>query len=210
MFMHRTVLALALLLGLGAPLPAAAAPDDGLPAEAAKFVTNVVDQALAVLKNNALSREERIKQLTDLYIEDFDARGMSLFALGIYAGRTRGQQREAYVDAFKHYVIRQYFSRLEMVGDQFAVSKSSPDGEDIAWVVSGLGSRGDKPYRVEWRVRKTDAGLKIFDIILEGSSLLWIQRAAFANFLQQHNGSIDQLMQLMRVERISQDTPSGG
>jgi phospholipid transport system substrate-binding protein len=208
MVTRRIVMALAFWAGLGRLLAAGAARAEDLPAEASSFVTGVVEHALAILKDNALTRDERIKRLTDLYIQDFDARGMSLFALGVYAGRTRGGQREDYVEAFKLYVIRQYFSRLEMVGDVFSVSKASPDGEDIAWVVSALGAAGEKPYRVEWRVRKMDGALKIFDVVLEGSSLLWIQRTDFATVLQRNNGDVGKLIELMRLRKVGQDTPN--
>lgn len=208
MVMRRTVLALSVWAGLGALLPAGAARAEDLPAEAATFVTGVVEHALAIIKDKALSREERIKRLTDLYIEDFDARAMGIFALGVYAGRARGEQREAYVEAFKSYVIQHYFARLELVGDVFSIGSARPDGEDIAWVASGIGSAGEKPYRVEWRVRKMDGALKIFDVVLEGSSLLWIQRSDFATVLQRNNGDVGKLVELMRMRKVGQDTPN--
>ena len=208
MLIRRTVLAAALLLGWGALLPAAAAPVDDMPAEAAKFVDGVVHQALTTLKDGSLSREERMKRMLDLYLEGFDTRSIGIFVLGVYAGRVRGDLRDEYIKEFRQYVIRQYFARLELLGDQFTITKTAPDGEDIAWVTSALGSAGDKPYRVEWRVHKTDNGLRIFDVILEGTSLLWIQRNAFVNFLQQNGGDVEKLIAVMRVRKIGLDTPN--
>ena len=208
MVMRRTVLALPVWAGLGTLLAASVARAEDLPAEAADFVATLVQNAFAILKDKALSRDEKIKRLTDLYIEDFDAPAMGIFALGVYAGRVRGAQRAAYVDTFKNYVIQHYFSRLELVGDVFSMGSARPDGDGIAWVTSGIGSRGDKPYRVEWRVRKRDGALKIFDVILEGSSLLWIQRADFASVLERNNGDVGKLIELMRMRKVGHDTPN--
>ncbi|HKO10108.1 MAG TPA: ABC transporter substrate-binding protein [Alphaproteobacteria bacterium] len=208
MFTRRTLLAVAACAALS-PLaaPGWAAGED-LPAEGFKFVAGIVDQALKILKDKSLGEDEQIKRLTDLFIENFDVRAMSLFALGVYAGRARGAEREAYFDAFKNYMIRHYFSRLESVGDVFSINRAALDGENIVWVTSQAGSRGEKGYRVEWRVRKQDGLLKIFDVLVEGSSLMWLQRNDFASVLRHNDGNIAELTRLMRIQKVGSETPS--
>ncbi len=200
-----------LTIAASAALPMALAPRgaraEDLTDEAAAFVTQVVARAFEILQNKSLSREARIEALKGLFLERFDVRAMSLFALGNYAGRAMGAQRDAYVEAFKDYMIQHYFGRLEAVGDTFSIGRASPDGENIVWVTSGIGSRGGKPYRVEWRVRKEDDGLKIFNVILEGSSLLWVQRTDFASVLQSNNGNVTRLTELMRIQKVGKETP---
>ncbi|HXQ68376.1 MAG TPA: ABC transporter substrate-binding protein [Alphaproteobacteria bacterium] len=208
MFARRTLLAVAACAALSPfAAPSRAAAED-LPAEGAKFVAGIVDQALKILKDKSLGEDEQIKRLTDLFIENFDVRAMSLFALGVYAGRARGAEREAYFDAFKNYMIRHYFSRLESVGDVFSVNRASLDGENIVWVTSEAGSHGEKGYRVEWRVRKQDGLLKIFDVLVEGSSLMWLQRNDFASVLRHNDGNIAELTELMRKQKVGNETPS--
>ena len=208
MFTRRTLLAVAACAALRPfAAPSRAAAED-LPAEGAKFVAGIVDQALKILKDKSLGEDEQIKRLTDLFIENFDTRAMSLFALGVYAGRARGAEREAYFDAFKNYMIRHYFSRLESVGDVFSINRASLDGENIVWVTSEAGSHGEKGYRVEWRVRKQDGLLKIFDVLVEGSSLMWLQRNDFASVLRHNDGNIAELTRLMRIQKVGSETPS--
>ncbi|MFI4986865.1 MAG: phospholipid-binding protein MlaC [Alphaproteobacteria bacterium] len=206
-FSRRTLLAVAACAALRTVLAPSGALAEDLTTEAAGFVARVIARAFEILQKKSLRSDERIKALTALFLENFDVRAMSLFALGTYAGRAMGPQRDAYVDAFKDYMIHHYFGRLEAIGDTFSIGRASPDGENVVWVTSGVGSRDGKPYRVEWRVRKTDGTLKIFDVILEGSSLLWVQRSDFASVLQRNNGNITQLTELMRVEKVGKDTP---
>ncbi len=187
-------------------LPSAALADD-LPAEAAAFVSAVAGQAIGILENKSLSEDQRKASLADWFFANFDVRSMGLFALGGYAGGAADRQRDAYVLAFKDYMIRNYFSRMRALGDVFSVAGASPDGADTALVESGIGSRGEKPSRVEWRVRKQDGALKVFDLIVQGSSLEWSQRADFASVLQRNRGNIAQLVDLMRVQKVGRETP---
>ncbi|MFI4987111.1 MAG: phospholipid-binding protein MlaC [Alphaproteobacteria bacterium] len=198
------VVACAALCPLLAPSPAQAAD---LPSEAAAFVTGAGGQAIDILENKSLSDDQRKASLAEWFFANFDVRSMGLFALGGYAGGTQDRQRDAYVLAFKDYMIRNYFSRMQALGNEFSVSAASPDGEDTALVVSGIGSRGEKPSKVEWRVRKQDGALKVFDVIVEGSSLEWGQRADFGSVLQHNHGDIAQLMDLMRVQKVGRETP---
>ncbi len=208
MLTRRTLLAVVACAALSPFVAPNRAAGEDLPTEGADFVSAVVDQALKILKDKSLGKEEQIKRLTDLFIATFDVRAMSLFALGVYAGRARGAEREAYFDAFKNYMIGHYFSRLESVGDVFSIKRASLDGENIVWVSSEAGSRGEKGYRVEWRVRKEEGALKIFDVLVEGSSLMWLQRNDFSSVLRQNDGNIAELTELMRKQKVGSETPS--
>ncbi|MFI5022973.1 MAG: phospholipid-binding protein MlaC [Alphaproteobacteria bacterium] len=204
---RRALVAVVACAALWPLLPPSPARAGDLPAAAAAFVTGVAGQAIAILENKSLSEDQRKANLARWLFANFDVRSMGLFALGGYAGGAVDGQRDAYVLAFKDYMIRNYFSRMAALGNEFSVSAASPDGEDTALVVSGIGSRGEKPSRVEWRVRKQDGALKVFDVIVQGSSLGWIQRADFGSVLQHNHGDIAQLMDLMRVQKVGRDTP---
>jgi phospholipid transport system substrate-binding protein len=206
--LRRRVLVLALAgAALCSPLLQSAARAADLPGEAAAFVTGVAGQAIAILENKSLSDDQRKVSLAAWFFDNFDVRSMGLFALGGYAGGAADRQGDAYVLAFKDYMIRNFFSRMQALGDVFFVTAAAPDGEDIALVASGIGARGETPSKVEWRVRKQDGALKVFDVIVQGSSLEWSQRADFGSVLQHNHGDIAQLVDLMRVQKVGRDAP---
>ncbi len=210
MLNRRTLLIAACCAAWWPALVSRGARAGDLPEEASRFVAQVAEQAIGVVKRKSLSREERIKALNDILLQNFDVPAMALFALGTYAGRALAEQRDAYIDAFKSYVIEHYFARLDQIGDVFTIGKAAPDGENVAWVQSWVGGANDSnPFRVEWRVRREDGALKIFDVIVQGSSLMWIQRTDFATVLQRNNGSIARLTELMRKQKVVSDTPNG-
>src|SRR5208282_5732234 len=162
MFHRRTILAL-LVAAASCPVLLFRPASAEQPAAAAEvFVRSAITHALEVLGNKAISRDERVKRLDELFLEYFDVRGMSTFALGPFARSAVDGRREEYVDAFKGYMVRHYFARLEGIGDKYSIEKSVAEGESTVMVDTKIGS-----YSVVWRVRSRDGELKIMDLIVE-------------------------------------------
>jgi phospholipid transport system substrate-binding protein len=195
MFDRRTILALLAAAGLRPALLFRPARAEQPAADAEALVRSAITHALEILRNKAFDRDERVKRLGELFLEYFDVRGMSIFALGFYGRTVTGDKREEYVDAFKGYMVRHYFARLEGIGEKYAIEKSVPEGENTVMVDTKVGS-----YSVTWRVQRRDGELKITDIIVEGSSLLVVQRNDFGDLLRSNNGSIPQLIAVMHTE----------
>ena len=191
---RRTALAL-LAAALGLVLLIRPASADQPAAAAETLVRSAITDALGVLGNKSFNGDERVKRLGELFLEYFDVRGMSIFALGPFARNAAGDRREEYVDAFKGYMVRHYFARLEGIGDKYSIGKSVPAGEDTVMVETKVGS-----YSVDWRVRSRDGELKITDIVVEGTSLVVVQRNDFGDLLRSNNGSIPQLIQIMHTQ----------
>jgi phospholipid transport system substrate-binding protein len=194
MFHRRTILALLVAAALHPVLLFRPASAEQSSAEAEAFVRSAIADALVVLGNKAFNRDERVKRLGELFLQYFDVRGMSIFALGPFARNAVGVKREEYVDAFKDYMVRHYFARLEGVGDKYAIEKSVAEGESTVMVETKVGS-----YSVVWRVRSRDGELKIMDLVVEGTSLLLVQRSDFGDLLRSNKGSIPQLIQIMHT-----------
>ena len=195
MFHRRTILALLAAAASHAVLLIRPASADAPAAEAEALVRSAITHAFEVLGNKAFNTDERIKRLADLFLQYFDVRGMSIFALGPFARNATEGRRDEYVDAFKGYMVRHYFARLEGIGDKYSIEKSRPEGDNTVMVDTKVGS-----YSVVWRVRDRDGELKIMDLIVEGTSLLLVQRSDFGDLLRSNNGSISQLIQIMHTE----------
>lgn len=195
MFHRRTVLALLAAAALCQVLLIRPAGAEAPAAEAEALVRSAITHALEVLGNKAYNTDERVKRLDDLFLQYFDVRGMSIFALGPFARNATDSRREEYVDAFKGYMVRHYFSRLEGIGDKYSIEKSRPEGDNTVMVDTKVGS-----YSVVWRVRNRDGELKVMDLIVEGTSLLLVQRSDFGDLLRSNNGSISQLIQIMHTQ----------
>ncbi len=199
MYQRRTLLISAACASLGVMLAPVAARAEDITAPSSQFVTTLADRVIRILKDKGMSKDERVKALAALFLDGFDVRAIGLFVLGIYGHKVSESEREAYLQVFKDYVVQTYAVRFNSyAGESFTVNKASPDGDNGAWVFTGIGKPGDEPTEVQWRVRKVDDAYKIIDVVVEGVSLLVTQRSEFTSVLRRNNGDVANLTALMR------------
>jgi phospholipid transport system substrate-binding protein len=192
-FLLRTLVAFAAAL----LVPFEARADD-VPEKAADFVKGLADEVIKILKNKSLSKDDRVRALARIFLEGFDVRAIGLFVLGVYARNASEDDRRGYLDAFKDYVVETYAARFNSyAGEDFIVTRSTPDGAKGAWVFSDIGTPGQEPVEVQWRVRASSDGFKIVDVVVEGVSLVVTQRSEFAAVLQRNNGNVAALTALL-------------
>jgi len=189
-------LSLTLAAAALAPMRARAAD---VPKAAGAFVQSLADRVIAILKNKALSKDDRVSQLADVFLAGFDVHAIGLFVLGRFGRDVPEAARDAYLQTFKTYVVETYAVRFNTyAGEQFSVTKETPDGPEGAWVFSNIGQPGQEPIEVQWRVRQIESALKIVDVVVEGVSLIVTQRSEFASILQHNGGSVPKLTTLLR------------
>ena len=189
-------LSLTLAAAALAPMRARAAD---VPKAAGAFVQSLADRVIAILKNKALSKDDRVSQLADVFLAGFDVHAIGLFVLGRFGRDVPEAARDAYLQTFKTYVVETYAVRFNTyAGEQFSVTKETPDGPEGAWVFSNIGQPGQEPIEVQWRVRQIESALKIVDVVVEGVSLIVTQRSEFASILQHNGGSVPKLTTLLQ------------
>jgi phospholipid transport system substrate-binding protein len=199
MLNRRNLLLSAAAAAVGVLATPGRARAEDIPAAASEFVTVLADRVINVLKDKALSKDDRVKALAAVFLEGFDVRGIGLFVLGVYGHKASESERDTYLNVFREYVVQTYAVRFNTyAGESFLVTKAAPDGDIGAWVTTGIGQAGEEPTEVQWRVRKEPEGYKIIDVVVEGVSLLVTQRSEFSAVLQRNNGNIASLTELMR------------
>jgi phospholipid transport system substrate-binding protein len=204
MLTRRTLLASA----TGALAAAAVAPGPGFAEDVTKpaveFVASLADRTIKILKDKSLNKNGRVEALGNIFLDGFDVQAIGRFVLGRFWAQATPQERDAYLAAFKDFVVETYAIRFNSyAGEVFKVKGALPDGDLGALVTSEIGTAGEEPARVEWRVRKEQSGFKIVDVIVEGVSLAITQRSEFASVLQSNTGNLASLTAALR-EKIAQ------
>ncbi|HLI12634.1 MAG TPA: ABC transporter substrate-binding protein [Alphaproteobacteria bacterium] len=203
MWSRRTLLASAAAAAIAAISPSFARAAD-ITKAASDFVGKLADRAIAILKNKSLSKEEREQALSRLFLEGFDVGAIGRFVLGRYWQQASEEERREYLSTFRDYVVETYAIRFNSyAGQSFVINRSTPDGDKGAMVFSDIGSPGEEPAHVQWRVRQAGDALKIVDVIVEGVSLLVTQRSEFVSILQRNGGKVAALTKLLR-DKITQ------
>jgi phospholipid transport system substrate-binding protein len=188
-------LGLALLLALAVPAqPAIAATDP------AGFVTELGNDALKAMKDQALSPADRVQHFGALVRKDFDLPRIARFVLGRYWRDATESERAEFTDRFSTYMVKMYSQRFASYsGQSFRVVKQRVENETTTVVGTEIvRATTGEPVAVGWRVAKTPEGFKITDIDVGGVSLVLAQRDEIASAIQKNGGALSGLLQQLQ------------
>ena len=168
-------------------------------AEAIDFIQTLGDEFVSVLADKELPAERRLEEFRRLFIEGFDVRTISRFALGRYWRRASKNQRQEYGRLFSDYIVNTYSDRLgQYSGEKIVVGKTRNDAKRDRIVSSKIVRPKGKPVRLDWRLRRRGEGFKIVDVIIEGVSMAITQRDAFASVIRRGGGKVESLLEELR------------
>jgi phospholipid transport system substrate-binding protein len=175
------------------------------PADPKTFVNDLVQQALALIRNQKLDDGARDRQFAALLNQNFDIPRISRFVLGRYWNAASADDLKAFNDLFEKWVVRIYSSRFkDYSGETVAVTGTHPES-DTSYVVQSqlIHPDGSPPAQVVWHVNRTASGFKIVDVEVEGVSMALTEREEFASIIQRNGGSVASLNQAMQQKLAS-------
>jgi phospholipid transport system substrate-binding protein len=190
---QQTALAQATSKGASA-VDAKAAPND--------FVQSVANNALDALRADPEAKKgnlKRINELVDQYILPYvDFEKTTRLAAGRYWREATPKQRTELSQAFKGTLVRTYSGALQHVDEVKSITplpfRGDANADDVV-VRTSLAQTNGPAVGVDYRMEKTDAGWKIYDLNVEGIWLIQNYRNQFAQQIAQ-NG-IDGLIQAL-------------
>jgi phospholipid transport system substrate-binding protein len=143
----------------------------------------------------------RLNQLVDEKIlPHVDFEKMTRLAVGRGWRQASAEQRQALIREFRTLLVRTYSGAVSQVSDhkvQLRPFRAAANETDVVVRTNAVPSRGD-PLQLDYRLEKTDAGWKIYDVNVLGVWLVENYRNTFASEVNQ--GGIDGLIKSL-VER---------
>lgn len=202
--LHRSLCLLFMLIALA--LPGVTARADA-PADAAKFVGDMINQALDVLRDSQISTQDRNQRFTALLTADFDIPRISRFVLGRYWITASDAEREEFGRLFQRWVVRTYSARLdEYAGETVKVVGTKPQSEtDIVVETEVIHPSGAPPAKLDWLVRHKDDSFKVVDVDVEGVSMALTEKEEFASVIQRNGGTVADLNKALQDKLASGD-----
>lgn len=149
---------------------------------ASAYIQQVGDVALGTISNKSVSATEKQATLEKLFQANLDFEFVGKFVLGRHWKTATAEQRASYMDAYKEFLTNHYTTRFsEYTSGSFKVTGEHPGLEDSTVVSMEIisGQSGSPPVLIDYHVHKTNGGMKVFDIVVEGVSLLTTQRSEF-------------------------------
>ena len=202
----QCVLSLALGLGGGcaavyADPPAATAAADQGPEQ---IVDNSAKKMLAELDANRAMYAKDPAKLDNLVatvlLPNFDSEYSARLVLGQTWRTATPEQRKRFVDAFYHSLLHNYGSALlNFSADRFKILPYKGDpGETMATVRTEVKKSTGETVPVNFSLRKTDAGWKAWDVVIEGISYVKSFRTDFGAEIQQKG--LDEVINRLETE----------
>ena len=164
------------------------------------YVMEMTKNAIDTLTNKSITQTEKEEQFGELFDTNFDVPSISRFVLGKYWKQASLDQKKKFITAFRNYVVKTYSSRFnEYSGETLQLVDFENESNPKIFLVHTILAREDAPViKVDWRIGKKKDKFVILDIIIEGISLAITQRSEFVSVIDQNEGSIDQLILLLK------------
>jgi phospholipid transport system substrate-binding protein len=191
-------LALTLALGPAAPAAWAGAPMEQLKAQVDRVLKLVDDPAL---RDKPKDRRVAVRKIAD---DIFDFGETAKRSLGRHwAARTQAE-RDEFVKLFGDLLERSYISKIELYGGEKIQYVSDKIEGEHATVLSKLLTKTGTDVPIEYRMlRKGDRWL-VYDVIIEGVSLVSNYRTQFNKIIQ--TSSYAELVKKMKSRQEEMDS----
>ena len=162
------------------------------------LVKNTAQDVIAIIKQDKdlqSGDQKKVLALVDAKIlPNFDFTRMTQLAAGRYWRQATPEQRNALVSEFRTMLVRTYTKAFtQYKGETIDVkpAKFSPTDTETT-VRTQLLKPGGQPTDVDYVMRKSDAGWKVFDVVIEGVSMVTSYRGSFSSQIEQ--SGIDSLI----------------
>ena len=179
------LMVLALMTGLNtSPVLAADTPPDVLARTTTQEVLAILKQDRDIQNGN----QSKVYQLVETKILPiFDFNRMTQLVIGKHWPRATAKQKQDLVTEFRNLMVRTYSSSLTAFNNQtvdFKPLTMKPGDTDVT-VRSEIRQPGGQPIPINYSMYKTSFGWKVYDVTIDGVSLVTNYRSSFSNTIRQ-------------------------
>jgi phospholipid transport system substrate-binding protein len=185
------------LLLLALPTLAATEPPD----DPRELVMATTDKILGKIREQRATLDANPRQVDRFIIEivlpHFDFVAMSRSVLGKHWRRASTQQQQTFVAEFKNLLVRTYATALlEYTEERIEFAPlNAVAGDREVTVQTEIEQPGGLGIPIDYRMERQDDGWKVYDVTIDGLSLVGNYRNTFSNEIRQIglDGLIDNL-----------------
>ncbi len=172
----------------------------GIPTDQLKGAIDRVVKTLEdpVYKGEAKAAERRraVRKIAD---DIFDFNEISRRALARHWQTLTDKQREEFVGLFADLLERSYISKIELYGGEKILYTNERVDGDVATVATKIISKSGTDIPVDYRMAKRGTRWLVYDVNIEGVSLVSNYRTQFNKIIQ--TASYDELVQKLRTKQ---------
>jgi phospholipid transport system substrate-binding protein len=171
-------------------------------------------EVLSLLKTDKDLQSGNLQKVYELVeakiLPNFDFNRMTQLAVGKYWSTANAQQKQSLVSEFRNLLVRTYASSLTAFSNQtvdFKPLARKPEDTDVT-VKSEVKQPGGQPIPINYSMYKTSFGWKVYDVSIDGVSLVTNYRGSFGVTIRQAgiDGLLKQLAQ--KSQQAGKVTPA--
>jgi phospholipid transport system substrate-binding protein len=172
-----------------------------------ELVRKTVDEVIAVIKADKdllAGNQKKLLELVDAKVlPNFDFSRMTQLAMGRNWKEATEPQKEALTREFRTLLVRTYSSSLSQYRNQTIEVKASRIAPaDVETVVKTTIIQANGPgVPIDYSMAKGPGGWKVYDVVIDGVSLVTTYRGSFADQIRQ--GGIDGLVKTLGERNAS-------
>jgi phospholipid transport system substrate-binding protein len=161
------------------------------PLDPESLVKKITQEVLeAVKQDKALQegdRQKALKLAEEKILPHVDFQEATRLAVGKAWQQATPEQRQKLIAEFKAMLVRTYSNAIDTYRGQtmkVLPVRMKPDDTDVT-VRNQYVKPGERPVLVDYAMRKTESGWKVYDIVVEGVSLVLTYRSEFDAVVRQ-------------------------
>lgn len=161
------------------------------------LIRDTAQEVIVIVKQDPdfkAGNQKKILALVDAKVlPNFDFVRMTQLAMGKYWRQAAPAQKQALVSEFRNMLVRTYTKAFTLYRDQTVEVrplKIAADDTETT-VKTRVIKSGAQPTAVDYQMKKSADGWKVFDVAIEGVSMVTSYRGTFATQIEQ-SGNVDQ------------------
>jgi phospholipid transport system substrate-binding protein len=168
-----------------------------------QLVQKITDEVMAAIKTDKQlasgDRQKALKLVEEKILPYVDFDQATRLAVGRAWSQASPEQKKRLVTEFKNMLVRTYSNAVDAYQGQtlkVLPSRGKPDPEDTV-VRTQFNRAGGQPLPIDFHMRQADNTWKVYDIVVEGVSLVMTYRSEFDAVVKQEgiDGLIKRLAQ---------------
>jgi len=173
--------------------------------EPEKVLKASVDQVVAVLSDAKIPQDQKRRKVVDIINSSFDFKLMAKLSLGKkHWTKLDAKQKEAFTQLFIERFEDSYTDKLELFDKEKVIFQPMIEKKKKVQIPTFILSKGEK-ISMLYKMYKSKAGWKVYDVEIEGVSLIQTYRSQYHQVLAQ--GTIEDLMTKMK-QKETQTNPN--
>lgn len=172
------------------------------------FLANLTEEAMTLAGTANISDQDRTRRFKEIFQRAFAVQDISQMVLGRHWRAATPEQKQEFQRLFEDLLVVTWSRRFkDYHGEKLTVDATIQGQDQDILIASHIDRPGQDPIHVDWRLRAGADGYHVFDIKVEGVSMVMTYRSEYQSVLS--GGGVETLLGLLR-KKIAETTSQAG